>query len=157
MRHCSKACLYVYVHTSAVRVNDLTRPRISKKNEKRQREICRIIKVNILVVRMIFDTRNGDAWSLDQNVINSCATPFFSTMYCSNRSITFSRFFYYSIIYTRHSFFIRFESMSRRSTCHRTVLCRRLIEEFLSFFFRVITIILTYTHEMKNGNSLIHI
>ncbi len=84
MRHCSKAYIYIYVHTSAVRVNDLTRPRISKK-----KRICRIIKVNILVVRMIFDTRNG-GWSLDQNVIIYPYTfSLYIEMYCSNRSITF--------------------------------------------------------------------
>ena len=128
MRHCSKAYIYVYVHTSAVRVNDLTRPRISKKQKGKR--ICRTIKVNILVVRMIFDTRNG-GWSLDQNVIIYPYTfSFYIEMYCFNRSITF---FYY-IIYTRRSFFIWFESMSRRSSCRRMVLCRRLIEEFLFFF-----------------------
>lgn len=58
---------YIYVHTSAVRVNDLTRPRISKKTGN-QKEICLSIKVNILVVRMIFDSQNF-GWSLDQNVI----------------------------------------------------------------------------------------
>ena len=105
MRHCSKACLYVYVHTSAVRVNDLTRPRISKKNEKRQREICRIIKVNILVVRMIFDTRNGDAWSLDQNVINSCATPFFFNDVLFQSINHFSFVFFTTRLYTHDTHF----------------------------------------------------
>lgn len=133
MRHCSKACLYVYVHTSAVRVNDLTRPRISKKNEKRQREICRIIKVNILVVRMIFDTRNGDAWSLDQNVINSCATPFFSTMYCSNRSITFLSFFllldYIHTTLIFHS--VRIDEQEEHLSSHGTM---QTINRRISFF-----------------------
>lgn len=124
MRHCSKA--YGYVHTSAVRVNDLTRPRISKK-----KRICRSIKVNILVVRMIFDTRNG-GWSLDQNVIISLDTPsLYMETYCSNRSITI---LFYTNLSTRHSFFIDFESMSRRSSCRRLVPCRRLIEEFLFFY-----------------------
>ena len=133
MRHCSKACLYVYVHTSAVRVNDLTRPRISKKNEKRQREICRIIKVNILVVRMIFDTRNGDAWSLDQNVINSCATPFFSTMYCSNRSITFlSVFLLLDYIHTTLIFHsVRIDEQEEHLSSHGTM---QTINRRISFF-----------------------
>lgn len=39
-----------------------------KKKTGNQKEICLSIKVNILVVRMIFDSQNF-GWSLDQNVI----------------------------------------------------------------------------------------
>jgi hypothetical protein len=90
--------LYVYKCTHLCRKGQWPD---SSENIKKRKRICRTIKVNILVVRMIFDTRNG-GWSLDQNVIIYPYTfSLYIEMYCSNRSITF----FFTRLYTHDTHF----------------------------------------------------
>jgi hypothetical protein len=119
--------LYVYKCTHLCRKGQWPD---SSENIKKRKRICRTIKVNILVVRMIFDTRNG-GWSLDQNVIIYPYTfSLYIEMYCSYRSITF---FLLDYIHTTLIFhLVRIDEQEELLSSHGTM---QTINRRNSFFF----------------------
>jgi hypothetical protein len=124
---------------------------------QKEKRICRTIKVNILVVRMIFDTRNG-GWSLDQNVIifHDTFSPF---MYIYRKCIVSidQSLVFFTVDYAHTTLIfhlIRIDEQEEPLSSHGTL---QTINRGISFFFASNNNHTIYTHEMKNGNSLIHI